>query len=89
MPQNTDGHSLEEVVSLEEMKKRVGSIAHDLNNHLTAVMGYSDILRMKLEGQETLHEYAVMASESSQTMSELTQELLTLSGRNRQKSNQD
>ena len=68
-------------MDVESMREEVGSIAHDLNNHLTAVMGYSDILCSKLEDDATLHEYASMVAKSADVISELTQKLLVIGGR--------
>ena len=66
---------------VESLRVEVGSVAHDLNNHLTAVMGYTDILVAKLTDEPTLQEYASMASRSAEVMSELTQKLLVIGGR--------
>ena len=81
MSEATDQIPDSPIGDIDELKKAIGSIAHDLNNHLTAVMGYSDILRMKLAEDKDLHEYAEMASQSAEVMSTLTQKLLAVSAR--------
>ena len=75
MAEETEQVDGTEEVTVDMLREEVGSITHDLNNHLTAVMGYTDILRAKLT-DETLLEYANMASKSAETMAELTQRLL-------------
>ena len=83
MGHDTDQPQEGDATDLESVRGQVGSIAHDLNNHLTAVMGYTDILYAKLTDDATLREYANMASKSAEVMSELTQKLLVIGGKRR------
>jgi len=81
MAENADNPQGGGPEDLESVRVEVGAIAHDLNNHLTAVMGYTDILCTKLSDDPTLHEYATMAAKSSEIMSDLTQKLLVIGRR--------
>ena len=81
MSETTDQIPDTPISDIDDLKKAIGAIAHDMNDHLTSVMGYSDILQMKLAEDQELHEYAEMASESAEVMSGLTRKLLSVSRR--------
>jgi signal transduction histidine kinase len=56
-----------------------GGIAHNINNLMGAVVGYSDMLRLSLKQQEKSRDYANKILEASQRVTELTHNLLTYS----------
>jgi len=55
-----------------------GGIAHDFNNHLSAIMGYTDLLADRLKEQED-QEFLQHIIEAAKTSAELTSQLLTYS----------
>ena len=56
-----------------------GGIAHDFNNILTAIIGYVNILQMKMDDDDPLMTYVKQVMASSERASKLTQSLLTFS----------
>jgi len=73
----------EEVRQLQKMDaigRLAGGMAHDLNNILTAVIGYSDILASRLT-EEPNHSHAETVLKSAQQAAELCRHLLTFSRR--------
>lgn len=56
-----------------------GGIAHNINNLMGAVVGYTDMLRLSLNGQDKTRNYTERILEASQRVTELTQNLLTYS----------
>ena len=64
---------------MEAVGELAGGVAHDFNNILTAILGYGYMLRMKVEQDDTLREYADRILTSSEKASKLTQSLLAFS----------
>ncbi|HTF99576.1 MAG TPA: PAS domain S-box protein [Nitrospirota bacterium] len=64
---------------MEAVGQLSGGVAHDFNNILTAIMGYGNLISMKLAASDPLHEYAEQILASSQKAAELTQSLLAFS----------
>lgn len=56
-----------------------GIIAHNINNYLGAVIGYSDILKSFVNGHEKTQQYIEKIIEASQNIADLTQRLLSYS----------
>jgi len=56
-----------------------GGVAHDFNNILTAIIGYGNLLRMKLPAADPLHHYVEQILTSSEKAANLTQSLLAFS----------
>jgi CheY-like chemotaxis protein len=54
-------------------------VAHDFNNLLTAIIGYSDIMLMRLAPHEPLHRYVEQISKAANRAALLTRQLLTFS----------
>jgi two-component system cell cycle sensor histidine kinase/response regulator CckA len=64
---------------IEAVGRLAGGVAHDFNNILTAIMGYTDILLMKHRPDEKIRSYIERIKSSSQRASQLTQQLLAFS----------
>ncbi len=64
---------------LEAVGQLAGGIAHDFNNILTALFGYTDILKYALEGNDDLQGYVDEIEKVASKASALTQQLLTFS----------
>ncbi len=56
-----------------------GGIAHDFNNILTAIIGYSNILKLKLKPDDPVRSFVDQILASSERATGLTQSLLTFS----------
>lgn len=66
---------------LETVGRLVGSVAHDYNNLLTALTGYSRLLVRRLPPESREHEFAVEIGEASKRAIELTEQLQAFSRR--------
>jgi len=64
---------------MEAVGLLAGGVAHDFNNVLTAIIGYGNLLQMKLAPNDPLHAYAESILTTSQRAAQLTQSLLTFS----------
>ncbi|MBL4608458.1 MAG: response regulator [Pseudomonadales bacterium] len=64
---------------MDALGKLTGGIAHDYNNMLGIILGYSELLMAKVKGQVKLEEYVNQITRSAERGSELTQRLLSFS----------
>jgi PAS domain S-box-containing protein len=64
---------------MEAVARLAGGIAHDFNNILGGIIGYSDVLAMKLTGSPDLMEYSQKILRSAGKASELVKQLLAFS----------
>ncbi len=64
---------------MEAIGTLAGGIAHDFNNILTAIMGYGNLLKMKMKEDDNLRTYVDPILASSVRAANLTQSLLTFS----------
>jgi two-component system cell cycle sensor histidine kinase/response regulator CckA len=64
---------------MEAIGTLTGGIAHDFNNILTALIGYSNLLLMKMEEDDPLRIYVEQMLASSEKAANLTQSLLAFS----------
>lgn len=64
---------------LEAIGTFAGGIAHDFNNILTAIIGYGNLLQMKMEADEPLRAYVDPILISAERAASLTQSLLAFS----------
>ncbi len=64
---------------MEAIGTLAGGIAHDFNNILTAIVGYGNLLQLKLEKDDPLRTYADRILSSSQKAINLTGSLLAFS----------
>ncbi|MBS1127767.1 MAG: sensor histidine kinase response regulator, Cache 1, and sensory box, partial [Nitrospirae bacterium] len=79
----TDSLKLEDQLrhsqKMEAVGLLAGGVAHDFNNVLTAIIGYGNLLQMKLAPTDPLRAYAESILTTSQRAAQLTQSLLTFS----------
>src|SRR5512139_2250099 len=70
---------LRQAQKMEAVGLLAGGVAHDFNNVLTAIIGYGNLLLMKLAGNDPLRPYAENILATSQRAAQLTQSLLAFS----------
>ena len=70
---------LRQAQKIEAVGRLAGGIAHEFNNLLTAIIGYSNILDMRLEKENALHRYAAQISLVANRAALLTRQLLAFS----------
>ncbi len=64
---------------LESVGKFAGSIAHDFNNILSAIIGYGELLQKKIKGDDVVRDYVQRILSSAERGTNLTHRLLTFS----------
>jgi CheY-like chemotaxis protein len=64
---------------MEAIGQLAGGVAHDVNNILTALIGYGSLLCMKMEPEDPLKEYAENIVAVSEKAANITRSLLTFS----------
>ena len=72
---------LRQAQKMEAIGRLAGGVAHDFNNLLTAILGYAELLRMQLPGDDRLTNYAHEIYRSGQRATGLTKQLLAFSRR--------
>jgi signal transduction histidine kinase/CheY-like chemotaxis protein len=72
---------LRQAYKMEAIGRLAGGVAHDFNNLLTAIIGYSDIMLMRLASHEPLYHYVEQISKAANRAALLTRQLLTFSRR--------
>lgn len=70
---------LRQAQKMEAVGQLASGIAHDFNNALSVVIGYSDLLRMRLPGGDPAHKYVEQIATAGRRASALTRQLLALS----------
>ncbi|HET9958363.1 MAG TPA: ATP-binding protein, partial [Polyangiaceae bacterium] len=70
---------LRQAQKLDALGRLAGGVAHDFNNRLVIIMGYSELLKRSLPEDSPLHQHADMILASSARASELTRQLLAFS----------
>jgi len=70
---------LRQAQKMEAVGQLAGGIAHDFNNILTAIIGYGNLLQMKMDEDGPLRTYVDQMLASSERAANLTQSLLTFS----------
>lgn len=66
---------------MEAIGRLAGGVAHDLNNVLSAIVGYPDLLLMKLPQDSPLRKSIITIKQSGQRAAAIVQDLLTLTRR--------
>ncbi|HVN95315.1 MAG TPA: response regulator [Syntrophorhabdaceae bacterium] len=64
---------------MEAVGQLAGGVAHDFNNILTAIMGYANLLKMRLGKEESLRKYIDNILTSAERAANLTKSLLAFS----------
>jgi nitrogen-specific signal transduction histidine kinase/CheY-like chemotaxis protein len=72
---------LQEVVRLEAIGRLAGGIAHDLNNMLVAIMGFSDLLGRTFEPDDPRRDDVDQINRAATQSANLTQQLLAFARR--------
>jgi len=70
---------LRQAQKMESVGLLAGGVAHDFNNVLTAIIGYGNLLQMKLAKTDPLRSYAENIMTTAQRAAQLTQSLLAFS----------
>ena len=82
---NTERKKLEEHLKraekMESLGTLAGGVAHDLNNVLGVLVGYSELIREELPVNSILRNYADNSLQSSMKAAAIIQDLLTLARR--------
>ena len=68
-----------QLMKMEAIGRLAGGMAHNLNNILTSVMGYGDLLLTRLGGDQILGGYARAVVQSAERAASLCRQLLTFS----------
>jgi PAS domain S-box-containing protein len=74
---------LERAERMESLGILAGGVAHDLNNMLGPMVGYSDLLMMKLDEDDPIRKQVERIGKSAQDAADVIQDLLTLARRGR------
>jgi PAS domain S-box-containing protein len=72
---------LRQAQKLEALGKLAGGVAHDFNNRLVIIMGYTELLKRGLPADSPLEHHTDMVLNSAQRAAELTRQLLAYSRR--------
>jgi len=72
---------LQEMLRLEAIGRLAGGIAHDLNNMLVAILGFSDMLSRSLERRDPRRRDVEQISEAAGRSAKLTRQLLAFARR--------
>lgn len=72
---------LQEVLRLEAISRLAGGIAHDLNNMLVAILGFSDLLAESLGSNDPRLEDVKQISQAATRSADLTRQLLAFARR--------
>ncbi len=68
-----------EAQKMEVVGQLAGGVAHDFNNILSVIIGYSDLLGIRLGPENPLQKFAVEIQDAAERAARLTQQLLVFS----------
>jgi PAS domain S-box-containing protein len=66
---------------MEALGRLAGGVAHDLNNVLTSIVSYPDLIRMNISDKKKVEEYITKLKNSGQKAAAIVEDLLTLTRR--------
>ncbi|MCK4890883.1 MAG: PAS domain-containing protein, partial [Candidatus Aminicenantes bacterium] len=66
---------------MEALGRLAGGVAHDLNNVLTSIVSYPDLIRMNMSDKKKVEEYITKLKNSGQKAAAIVEDLLTLTRR--------
>jgi len=66
---------------MEALGRLAGGVAHDLNNILTSIVNYPDLILMNLKNEGKVKEYILKLKKSGQKAATIVEDLLTLARR--------
>lgn len=74
---------LERAKRMESLGILAGGVAHDLNNILSPIVGYSELILMDTDEDDLVHKQVGIINKSAQDAADVIQDLLTLARRGR------
>jgi len=74
-------NQLQRAQKMDALGKLVGGIAHDYNNMLGVILGYTDLINIKFPGIEGLQQYTATIAQAGERGKSLTKRLLNFSKR--------
>ncbi len=66
---------------MEALGRLAGGVAHDLNNVLTAIVSYPELIKMHINDKKLIEKYAGKMKDSGQKAAAIVEDLLTLARR--------
>ncbi len=68
---------LQQSQKMEAVGRLVGGVAHDFNNMLSVILGYTDIAMEQVKAEQPIHSHLEEVSKAAQRSADLTRQLLT------------
>ena len=74
-------NQLRQSQKMEAVGRLAGGVAHDFNNLLTAIIGYNQLMHLRLDADDPLHEAVEQIGNAAERAATLTSQLLAFSRR--------